>query len=151
MIKILCVGKKHDAIYKDAVAHFEKRLGMYTKFEWVLLPHSSLEGAIARDEESMRIIQKLSQDDYVVLLDETGDLKTSSDLANHIERAQNSARTIICIIGGAYGVNDELKNRANLKVAFGRVVFPHQLMRVLVLEQLYRGHSILAGSGYHHE
>jgi 23S rRNA (pseudouridine1915-N3)-methyltransferase len=151
MIKIICVGKKHDSIYADAIAHFEKRLGVYTKFAWTLLPHSSLEGNTARDEESIRIIQKLSQDDYVILLDETGELITSADLASHIERAQNSSRTITCIIGGAYGVSEELKNRADLKVAFGRVVFPHQLMRVLVLEQLYRSHSILAGSKYHHD
>ncbi|MCA9347481.1 23S rRNA (pseudouridine(1915)-N(3))-methyltransferase RlmH [Candidatus Saccharibacteria bacterium] len=71
-------------------------------------------------------------------------------MAKELEKAQNQSKNIVFVIGGAYGVDEHIKSRANLNISFGRAVFPHQLVRVMLLEQLYRAHSILAGSGYHH-
>ena len=150
MIKIICVGKKHEAIYEHAIAHFEKRLFQWQKVEWLILSPSGSDGNDARTDESSRITNKLSKDDFVILLDETGKNITSPELAGYNEKAQNSSKQIVCIIGGAYGVDTQLRTRADEIVAFGQVVFPHQLIRVMLLEQLYRAYSINAGSGYHH-
>ena len=151
MLKIICIGKKHEDIYLGSIAHFESRLKPFVKLEWRLLPHSSLEGDYARKEESERILNSTSADEYVILLDETGSSLSSPEIASFIEKAQNSSRNIVIIIGGAYGVDDSVKNRADQILSFGKAVFPHQLMRVMVLEQCYRAYSILAGSKYHHE
>ena len=138
MVTVICVGKKHESMYEQAVAHFEGRIKPYTKLNFVLLPQSA------------RILSRISVDDYVVLLDETGLSMTTPELAQKIELAQNSSKNSTFIIGGAYGVDDSIKNRADLVLAFGKSVFPHQLMRVMLLEQIYRAYSILAGSKYHH-
>jgi 23S rRNA (pseudouridine1915-N3)-methyltransferase len=151
MTRILCIGKKHDALFSEAISHYERKLLPYSKIEWIILPQSSLEGTDARNEESGRILKRLNVDDYAVLLDETGDLLSSHDIAHYTEEAQNRSKSLTYIIGGSYGVSEHIKTRADVCVAFGRVVFPHQLMRVLVVEQIYRAHSILAGSKYHHD
>jgi 23S rRNA (pseudouridine1915-N3)-methyltransferase len=151
MIKIICIGKKHDQIYEPALTHFEKRLGQRQKVEWLILSPSGDSGNTARDEESNRLLDKINPGDYVILLDETGKNSTSPELASYIEKAQNNSRQIVCLIGGAYGVNAGLKARVDEIIAFGQVVFPHQLIRVMLLEQLYRAYSINNGSGYHHE
>lgn len=151
MLKIICIGKKHESMYAQAIAHFEKRLSQWHKVNWLILPQSGSEYVQAREDESTRILGKLSPQDFVVLLDETGMNVTSPQLAEHIEKAHNSSKQIICIIGGAYGVNEQLKKRADACVAFGQAVFPHQLVRVMLLEQVYRAYSINAGSSYHHE
>lgn len=151
MIKIICIGKKHDAIYEHALAHFEKRLSQWQKVDWLILAPSGDSGNTAKDEESKRLLEKTNANDYVVVLDETGKNITSPGLAGYIEKAQNSSRQIVCIIGGSYGVSAQLKARADEVIAFGQAVFPHQLIRVMLLEQLYRAYSINSGSGYHHE
>jgi len=151
MTKIICIGKKHEVMYEDAIKHFESRLKQFTKLTWLLLPHSSLEGLAARKEESSRIIGSIKQNDFVILLDEAGEIASSPELASLIDRAQCSSQDICIVIGGAYGVDESLLARANVVVAFGRAVFPHQLIRVMITEQLYRAFSILAGSGYHHK
>ncbi len=150
MVSVICVGKKHEAMYEAAIAHFEGRIKPYTKLTFIVLPHSPLDNLKARTEESTRILSRINSEDYVVLLDETGDNLPTAELAQKIELAQNSSRNITFIIGGAYGVDDTVKKRANSIVAFGKAVFPHQLMRVMLLEQIYRAYSILAGSKYHH-
>lgn len=137
-------------MYAGAIEHFEKRIVPMTRLEWALLPHSSKEGDQARTEESTAILARIKPDDIVVLFDERGNNFTSESLAGTIEQAQNQSKDLVFIIGGAYGVNDELRVRADHILAFGTSVFPHQLMRVMVLEQLYRAYGILAGSKYHH-
>jgi 23S rRNA (pseudouridine1915-N3)-methyltransferase len=150
MTKIICIGKKHEQMYVDALGHFESRIKPFSKLEWLILPHSSLQGREARSEESARILAKFTPSDHVILLDESGKNLTSPEIAVQLEKAQNTAKSIVFVIGGSYGVDDSIKARADACVAFGRAVFPHQLMRVLLLEQIYRGHSINAGSKYHH-
>jgi 23S rRNA (pseudouridine1915-N3)-methyltransferase len=150
MIKIICIGKKHEAIYMDAVKYFEHRLSQWQKVEWIILAPSGEKHDKARIDESNRIINRLPEDGLIVLLDEAGTSLTSPDLANYIEQAQNSSKTITYIIGGAYGVSDDLRTSIDTIIAFGKAVFPHQLVRVMLLEQLYRAYSINAGSNYHH-
>ena len=149
-LKIICIGKKHDVMYEQAIAHFEKRLSQWQKSEWLILAPSGDEGDTARIDESERIIDKLNKDDFVILFDETGKNSSSPELAGYIEKAQNSSKQLVCIIGGAYGVSVQLKARADTVISYGQAVFPHQLVRVMLLEQLYRAYSINAGSSYHH-
>jgi 23S rRNA (pseudouridine1915-N3)-methyltransferase len=150
MTTIICVGKKHEDIYKSAALHFEGRVKPYTKLEWKILAASAHEQSLARSDESTRILAGIGKNDFVILLDETGVNATSPELAAQIEKAQNSSRNVVFVVGGAYGVDVQLKARADFVLAFGKAVFPHQLMRVMLLEQIYRAHSILAGSKYHH-
>jgi len=147
-MKIISIGKKHDAIFAGAIAHYEKRLN---NIEWLILPSSGKPNEMARSAESSAILGRIRDSDYVVLLDESGETASSPDIAQFINDAQINARQLVFVIGGAYGVNNELKNRADRILSFGRAVFAHQLIRVMLLEQLYRAHSILSGSKYHHE
>src|SRR5690606_29140565 len=119
--------------------------------EWVLLPHSSFEGDRARQDESQRILKRLSDDDYVVLLDETGKSYSSPELTSLIEQQFNYARNVTLVIGGAYGVDDRVQQRADSVWSLSRLVFPHQLVRLILIEQLYRTSQISGSHPYHHD
>ncbi len=145
-IKLIAVGKKHSKDLRSLITEYEKRLSKYCDLAWDIVPSSSV------DTESMAIEKRLADDDYVVLLDETGQQLSNQELAERFEALQNSAtKQVVFVIGGAYGVNYSLIVRANLVLSFSRLVFPHQLMRVILLEQIYRSYSIISGSKYHHE
>lgn len=145
-ILIISVGKKHDALLAQAIAHYEDRLKHYCKLGWLLVSSSDI------SEESSAILNKTKLGDTVVLLDETGKDVNNQQLADIIDTAQNqSVKRLIIIIGGAYGVNQEVKARADYVVSLSGLVFPHQLVRLILVEQLYRSYSILSGSKYHHE
>lgn len=150
MITIVAVGKKHEDWIVPGLERYQKRLRQPFDVQWVLLPHSSLEGTRARHEESERIISRLGPSDFIVLLDETGKSLDSPALAELLHDRQVHSQSVTFVIGGAYGVNDELKQRANMTVSLSRMVFPHQLVRLILLEQLYRCQEISRGSGYHH-
>lgn len=144
-IEIICVGKKHDTLLADAINFYEKKLRHYCKITWNIIPSSD------KDSESEVMLNRLNSDDMVILLDETGSQATNKVLADLIDSAQNnSVKRLVLIIGGAYGVNDTLKDRADRVVGLSALVFPHQLVRLILAEQLYRSYSILSGSKYHH-
>ena len=151
MITIIAIGKKHESWTSEGIERYSKRLSGPWKIEWVLLPHSSLEGLRARQDESERILAKLTPLDMVVLLDERGRLLDSPALSATFEELMSSGRRIVCIIGGAYGVNDELMARANVTWSLSPLVFPHQLVRLILTEQLYRAQCITSNHPYHHE
>lgn len=148
-IKIIAIGKKHDPWIIEGLERYQKRLAKPYNIEWVLLPHSSLEGVQARQEESERISFKLAAGGYVVLLDEIGKNLSSPELSALLE-TRFSRGSITIIIGGAYGVTSELQQRADLVWSLSRLVFPHQLVRLLLIEQLYRAQEIKNGGKYHH-
>ncbi len=150
-IKVLAVGKKHEAWVAEGIERYQKRLRAPFLVEWVLLPHSSLEGDSARQEESERIGSRLKDDDYVVLLDERGKLLDSPRLSSLLVDQLSSSRTVVLVIGGAYGVDDSIHQRAHVVWSLSPLVFPHQLVRLLVVEQLYRAQQIAVGGSYHHE
>ena len=151
MIKIIAIGKKHESWIVDGIERYSKRLQGSWKLEWILLPHSALEGPAARQEESQRILQKLDERDRVVLLDETGSLWDSPALSRQIQDQLDVSTQLVLVIGGAYGVNEALQRRANQTWSLSRLVFPHQLVRLLVVEQLYRASCIASGHPYHHQ
>lgn len=151
MITILAVGKKHEAWIEDGVMRYHKRLRAPWNVEWVLLPHSTLDGSRAREEESGRILGRVDPSDYVILLDERGKLLDSPTLSKRIDQLFTDSHHVVLVIGGAYGVNEQLTNRANLVWSLSPLVFPHQLVRLILIEQLYRAQEIAAGRAYHHE
>lgn len=150
-ITILAIGKKHDSWVQEGIERYQKRLRAPFNVEWILLPHSSLESSRARLEESERIISRLTMDYYVVLLDERGKELSSPALVEHLESCFTAAKQVVFVIGGAYGVTDALRQRANIVVSLSQMVFPHQLVRLILVEQLYRAQQIAAGGSYHHE
>jgi len=151
MITIITVGKKHDPLLASAIADYEKRLRAPFDVKWVLLPHSAAEGLVARRSESRAILDTLKPTDYVILLDERGKLLDSPALSAKLADLAASAKSIVVIIGGAYGVDEEMVGRADLVWSLSPLVFPHRLVRLILSEQLYRAQSIQAGQKYHHE
>ena len=150
MIKIIAIGRKHEAWIADGVERYQKRLVKPWNAEWILLPHSARDGLVARQEESERILSKLTPDDFVILLDERGKLLDSPALSRQLEQVFTMGKTPVIIIGGAYGVDETITARANLVWSLSPLVFPHQLVRLILAEQLYRAQEIAAGHPYHH-
>ncbi len=150
-IRVLAIGKKHESWISDGIERYQKRLKQPFLLEWVLLPHSAREGLGAREEESQRILSRLDSNDYVILLDEKGTMLDSPALSRLLLSPLESSKRVVLIIGGAYGVDDSVHARANNVWSLSPLVFPHQLVRLIVAEQLYRAQEIVAGNPYHHE
>jgi len=150
-LKIIAVGKKHESWVAEGIERYQKRLRAPFTVEWVLLPHSSLSGDSARQEESERIASRLKVDDFVVLLDERGKTLSSPELSSLLSEQLNQSQTIVLIIGGAYGVDSSIHTRAQVVWSLSLLVFPHQLVRLILAEQLYRAQQIQLGAAYHHE
>lgn len=150
MITIVSIGKKHESWVDEGIERYESRLKKPFKTEWVLLPHSALNDAAARQEESERILSRLDARAFVVLLDERGEDLDSPQVAKLLDTAFTAGRQITLIIGGAYGVDDRVHQRADLVWSLSPLVFPHQLVRLILAEQLYRAQQIVAGHPYHH-
>lgn len=150
-LRILAVGKKHESWVAEGIERYQKRLKAPFLVEWVLIPHSSLDGDRARQEESERVLSRLDARAYVVLLDERGREVDSPTLSHLLGEQLDLSREIVLIIGGAYGVDDALRERADLVWSLSPLVFPHQLVRLMLIEQLYRAQQIVLGGQYHHE
>lgn len=149
-IRIIAIGKEHESYIKTGLELFTKRLRPHTNVEWVLLPYAGGDEVRSRRGESRLILDKIDERDLVVLLDERGTEWDSPGFAAQLDRWQGSGKRIVFVIGGAYGVSEELSKRSDFSWSLSALVFPHQLVRLLLLEQLYRGYAILAGSPYHH-
>ncbi len=146
-IAILSVGKEKDEVSDDLIRHFEIRLLRYLPLEWVYVAHD-----VTKEKEGDKILSLLKKEDYVVLLDEKGRDIKSEALAELIEnRMVDSVRRMVFIIGGSYGVSEKIVERSNYVWKLSSLVFPHMLVRVIVLEQLYRALTIIKGEKYHHE
>ena len=150
-IRIIAIGKKHEPWVADGIERYQQRLKRPFEIEWVILPHSSLNDVAARQNESQRIFSRLNVDDYVVLLDERGKIINSPDLSKILVTQLDASRQVVIIIGGAYGVDDTIQKRANYIWSLSHLVFPHQLVRLILTEQLYRAQEIAGGKPYHHE
>src|SRR5690349_16647649 len=152
-IQLWSVGKGHESYVKQGVEDFTKRISKYYVVEWKIIPPAkqttnSLETDI-RKSEGQTILSGLQKDDYLVLLDERGKEITSPQVAALIEaRANNSVKNVVFLIGGAFGVDEQVKSRANFIWSFSPLVFPHQLVRLMLAEQLYRGCTIIRNEKY---
>ena len=149
-LTIISIGKRHEDWVKDGIKRYEERLRQPFDVKWDIMPHSSLEGQQAREEESERLLKRLQPDAHVILLDERGKNIDSPTLSGLLSQALTFGKKITIIIGGAYGVNEAVHARANFTWSLSKLVFPHQLVRLLLIEQIYRAQQIDKGSSYHH-
>lgn len=146
-IVIMSVGKEKDELTSSVIKHYELRILRYLPVEWIYIPHDS-----TKEKEGEKIISFIKKEDYIVLLDEKGKDMKSEALAELVEnRMVDSVRRMVFIIGGAYGVSKVIEERANYIWKLSSLVFPHMLVRVILMEQLYRAMTIIRGEGYHHE
>ncbi|RYG04639.1 MAG: 23S rRNA (pseudouridine(1915)-N(3))-methyltransferase RlmH [Chitinophagaceae bacterium] len=149
------VGKPHERHVQEGIDMFTKRLQHYFLTEWLIIPPpkntASLSEADLKIKEGESILANLKKDDYLVVLDERGKQLTSEGLAAFLQqRANESEKNIVFLIGGAYGVSEEILKRANFKWSLSPLVFPHQLVRLILAEQIYRACSIIRNEKYHH-
>jgi len=149
------IGKPHDEALKRAIDDFTKRVNNYYSAEWLIIPPvknaAALPEAELKKQEAKIILNKIKNDDFLMLLDETGKQLTSVELSNFIEQKINAGeRTIVFLIGGAFGVSNEIKQRADFIWSLSKLVFPHGLARLILAEQVYRACTILRNEKYHH-
>ncbi len=150
MIKIICVGKIKENYLKEAILEYEKRLGKYTKLEIIEVPDSTSD-----DISKILVIEKekiekyIQEKDYVITLEIEGKILNSIELSQTLDQITQHYANVTFIIGGSYGLDDSIKKRANLALSFSKLTFPHQLFRVLLLEQIYRSYRILNHESYH--
>jgi 23S rRNA (pseudouridine1915-N3)-methyltransferase len=155
-ISFWSVGKKNESYVNEGVEDFTKRISRYFKVEWNILPVPKNAGMMSemdlRKKEGEMILQWLGKDDYLVLLDERGNQFTSEGLAAFIQaRANESTKQVVFLIGGAFGVDEAVIKRADHKWSLSQLVFPHQLVRLMLAEQVYRACTILKNEKYHHK
>lgn len=155
-IKLLLTGKTDTEYIKTGIQEYEKRVKHYLPYESVVIPALKNTGGLAVREikirESEQLLKYLSVSDYVVLLDENGKELTSVEFSGFLnQRFTSGIRSLVFIVGGAFGVDDNVKKRADMILALSRMTFPHQMVRVFFLEQLYRALSILNNESYHHK
>lgn len=144
-IVLIYVNNKK-SIHDEAIDEYKKRLSRYTDFDEVRIEHSDIK------IESENILNKIDIKDFLVLLDEAGSQFSSLDFAEMIESKQNdSIKKLIFVIGGAYGVSLDLKERANNTLSLSKMVLPHEIARLFLIEQIYRAYSILNSLPYHHK
>ena len=150
-LTIVSIGKKHESWVSEGIERYQSRLKKPFDMEWVLLPHSALNDAAARQDESDRILSRLDANAFVILLDERGDELDSPQFAKLLESKFTTSRQAVLVIGGAYGLDDRVHQRADIVWSLSPLVFPHQLVRLILAEQIYRAQQINAGHPYHHE
>lgn len=149
MITVIAIGKKHEPWLSEGIERYEKRLAVPFNLNWILLQNSSQKDSVAIKDESERILAKLKPDDFVILLDERGKMFDSPTLAKTLATPLEQSKNVVIIIGGAYGVSQEVSSRADMVWSLSPLVFPHQLVRLILAEQLYRAQTIHLGLPYH--
>ena len=156
-IKIIAVGKLKERYLKDAVNEYMKRLSAYAKVEIIEIADekepdnaSDKDIEIIKKKEGNKILDKIKDREYVILLDVEGKLISSEDLAEKLaDLSLTGDSNLVFVIGGSNGVSEEVRRKADFKLSFSKMTFPHQLMRVILLEQVYRGFKINRGEAYH--
>ena len=156
-ITILCVGKVKEKFYRDAIDEFSKRLSRYCKLEIVEVADekteeqaSETEIRIIKEKEGERLLKNIKEDAYVITLCIDGKQLDSEELCEKMEKlGVQGTRHIYFVIGGSLGLSENIIKRADFKLSFSKMTFPHQLMRVILLEQIYRGYRIMNHEPYH--
>ncbi len=149
MIKIICVGKIKENFFKEACDEYKKRISKYTKIEIIELNDVSFDIKKTLKEEYHSIMKVFNKNDFNILLDISGKELDSISFAEKINNTLNINSNITFIIGGSFGVEEELRNMCNYRLSFSPMTFPHQLFRVILLEQIYRAFKIINHEEYH--
>ncbi|MGB3007700.1 MAG: 23S rRNA (pseudouridine(1915)-N(3))-methyltransferase RlmH [Chitinophagaceae bacterium] len=155
-ISFWSIGKANETYIKEGVEDFTSRISRYYKVEWNIIPVPKNAGLMSeidlKRKEGEIILDWLKKDDYLVVLDERGKQFSSEGLAGFLQaRANESIKQIVFLIGGAFGVDEIVLKRANYKWSLSQLVFPHQLVRLILAEQVYRACTILKNEKYHHK
>ena len=150
MIKVLCVGRIKEKYLSDAIDEYLKRITKYTKIEIIELEDINKDNIeIIKKLEGKNILKNVKDRDYVITLEIDGNMLSSEELSKKIENTMINNSNIVFVIGGSYGISDEVKLRSDYKLSFSKLTFPHQLFRVILLEQLYRSYKIINNESYH--
>lgn len=155
-VTIILIGKTNEAFLSEGISHYLGRLKHYIKTEWIVLQNVKQSASMSKEKlkikEAEMLLSKLNARDFVILLDEKGKQLTSSALAEYLlDKMDSGSKSLVFVIGGAFGVEDTVKNRANFVLALSKMTFSHQMVRLILAEQLYRAMTIIKGEKYHHE
>lgn len=154
-IKLLAIGKTDNKQLQSLIDDYKKRLGFYIKFNLEIIPDiknaKNLSEAQQKQKEGELILNKLTNTDVLILLDENGKQMDSVSFSNYLQKYMNSGiKQLVFAIGGPYGFSQEVYNKAQGKLSLSKMTFSHQMVRLFVIEQLYRGFTILKNEPYHH-
>jgi 23S rRNA (pseudouridine1915-N3)-methyltransferase len=154
-VNFWAIGKAHETYVKEGVDVFTKRISHYYPIEWKIFPASKQRASFSEEDikkgEANIILNALQNNDILITLDEKGKQWSSEDVADFIQQCANeSSRNIVFLIGGAFGLHETILKRANFKWSLSKLVFPHQLVRLILAEQIYRACTILRNEKYHH-
>ena len=155
-VTLICVGKVKEKFYRDAIKEYEKRLGAYIKLNTIEISDEKVkvendsEIALAMEKEGNNILSKIKDNQYVITLEILGKSLSSEEFASKIDNLMLTGKSdVTLVIGGSYGLSDSVKKRSDFALSFSRMTFPHQMMRVVLLEQVYRAYRIITGASYH--
>lgn len=154
-IKLLAIGKTDNKELQSLIDDYQKRLGYYIKFEFECIPDlkkvKNLSEELQKQKEGNLILNKLNATDILILLDEGGKQLDSVGFSEYLQKHMNSGiKQLVFVIGGPYGFSNEVYGRAKGKLSLSKMTFSHQMIRLFVIEQLYRGFTILKNEPYHH-
>lgn len=155
-VTLLCIGKTDDGHLAAVMEKFQLRLKHYVNFNTVVIPDIKNSKHLSVDQQKAKeatlLAKQLLVGDHVVVLDERGKEFRSVDFAGYLNKLMvGSVQHVVFVVGGPYGVDDSVYQRANIKISLSKMTFSHQMVRVFFVEQLYRAFSILKGEPYHHE
>lgn len=155
-IKLLAIGKTDNKELQTLLNDYIKRLSFYVKFDMEIIADiknaKNLSEAQQKQKEGELILSKLSPTDFLILLDEKGKEFTSVGFADELQKRMNAGiKTLVFVIGGPYGFSDDVYQQAKGKISLSKMTFSHQMIRLFVIEQLYRGFTILRNEPYHHQ
>lgn len=156
-ITILAVGKLKEKYWKQAIAEYEKRLGAYSKIEMIEVPDekapetmSDKEIEQVKEKEGQRLLAKIKPQATVITLEIQGKMLSSEGLAKELQQRMTQGQSdFVFVIGGSNGLHQDVLNRSNYALSFSKMTFPHQMMRVVLIEQVYRAFKIMRGDAYH--
>ena len=155
-INIVCIGKIKESYLKDAISEYSKRLSKYCKLTILELPDEKIPDKLnesisneIKNKESNLILNHIKKDSYIICLDLTGKELTSEDFSKNIEKLSLETSSITFVIGGSLGLSPEILKKSHQKICFSKMTFPHQLIRVFLLEQIFRAFKISNGETYH--
>lgn len=150
MIKIICVGKLKENYWRDASQEYLKRLTKYSNIKLIEIPDCSIDDpVVSLNKEKELILKHIKPNEYLILLDVKSKQYSSENFSNKLNSIILQNSNITFLIGGSYGIHQEIKDLASLKISFSEMTFPHQLFRVMFLEQLYRAYKIMNNEKYH--
>jgi len=154
-IELWCINKTSKEYVREGIDIYKKRIAHYVQFDIKIFPAPKGSQKLPKQKlklaEADMILKKLSSSDHLILLDEYGKQFSSIEFSKHIAKLQNaSLKKIIFLVGGGYGFNEKLHKIAKSKISLSKMTFPHELVRVIFLEQLYRACTIIKGEKYHH-